>query len=183
MLKYFPNIRLFLNGVVIVFSVLICILLLPARLPGMELLGINPHWLLIWVVAWSVKRTSLEGAIAGLILGLIQDGMTGGHPTHIFGLILVGIITSRIQKEKYIKEDFVSVALIVFAMVILTETITAIQYMFQGLRNFSDIWLHHQKVALASAILSSLWTPVLYYPLNYWWSKLEKFKKGSFRIN
>jgi rod shape-determining protein MreD len=177
------NLRQIINGIIIVVSVLICILLLPARLPGMELLGINPHWLLIWVVAWSVKRTSFEGAIAGLILGLILDGMTGGSPTHIFGLMLVGIITARLQKEKYIKEDFISISLIVFGMVILTETITAIQYMFQGLRNFGDIWLHQQKVALASAILSSLWAPVLYYPLNLWWARLDKFKKGSFRYD
>lgn len=57
-------------------SVFICLLILPLRLPGMELLAVSPNWLLIWVVTWSVKRTGFEGAIAGLVLGLIQDGMT-----------------------------------------------------------------------------------------------------------
>jgi cell shape-determining protein MreD len=33
--------------------------------------------------------------------------------------------------------------------------------------------LRYQQVALASAILSSLWMPVLYYPLNCWWEKVE----------
>jgi rod shape-determining protein MreD len=178
MLRFYPSIRNFFNGLIIVLSVLMCLLLLPARLPGMELLGINPHWLLIWVVAWSVKRTSFEGAMAGFILGLIQDGMTGQNPTHIFGLMAVGIITPKLQKEKYIKEDFISIALIVFGMVILTETITAMQHMIQGLRNIGHIWLHHQKVALGGAILSSLWAPVLYYPLNLWWAKLDKIRKN-----
>ncbi len=182
-MRKYSNIRQIFNYLIIFISVLLCLLLLPARLPGMELLGIHPNWLLIWVVAWSVKRTSFEGAIAGLILGLIQDGMTGADPTHIFGLMLVGIITSQLQKEKYIKEDFISISLIVFGMVFLTETITAIQYMLQGLRSVGNIWFHFQKVALASAILSSLWAPVLYYPLNIWWSKLDKFKKGSFRYD
>jgi rod shape-determining protein MreD len=180
MLKYSPKLRNFFNRLIIVLSVLLCILLSFTRLPGMELLGINPNWLLIWVVAWSVKRSSFEGAIAGLVLGLIQDGITGAEPTHVYGLILVGMITAKLQKEKYIKEDFVSISLIVFGMVILTETINAIQYILQGLRSLNNIWFHYQKVALAGAILSSLWAPVLYYPLNIWWSKLEKLKRKYF---
>jgi len=56
------------------------------RLPGIELLGIAPNWLLIWVVVWSVKRTVVQGAIAGLALGLLQDGMTSPYPTHALSL-------------------------------------------------------------------------------------------------
>jgi len=69
------------------------------RLPGIELLGIAPNWLLIWVVVWSVKRTVVQGAIAGLALGLLQDGMTSPHPTHALSLALVGILTARLQKQ------------------------------------------------------------------------------------
>ncbi|HBE19049.1 MAG TPA: rod shape-determining protein MreD [Cyanobacteria bacterium UBA11149] len=154
-------------------SVMICAMVLPSRLPGMELIGIAPNWFLIWVVAWSVKRSAFQGAIAGLVLGMIQDGMTASEPTHVLGLALVGILTARIQKQRFIQEDFISVALIVFAMAIVGETVTAIQYSLLGDRNLADIWLDHQRLALSSAILSSLWAPVLYYPLNLWWEKLK----------
>jgi rod shape-determining protein MreD len=139
----------------------------------MELLGIGPNWLLIWVVAWSIKRTSFQGAIAGLALGMIQDGMTSPHPTHTLSLILVGILTARIQKQRYIEEDFISVALIVFGMAVMGETVTAIQYSFQANHNLAEIWAYHQQVALASAILSSLWAPAIYYPLNRWWERMN----------
>lgn len=171
--QFSPWARQILNWVVTVASVILCLIVLPARLPGMELLGIAPNWLLIWVVAWSLKRTPLQGGLAGLVLGLIQDGMTSPNPTHVISLALVGILTARIQKQRYIQEDFISVALIVFGMAVVGETVTAIQYTLMGDRNLAEIWSDHQRIALSSAILSSLWAPVLYYPLNRWWERIN----------
>ena len=162
------------------------------RLPGMELLGIAPNWLLIWVVAWSVKRTVVQGAIAGLVLGLLQDGMTSPDPTHALSLAVVGILSARLHKQRYIQEDFISVALIVFGMAVLAETVTALAFSFLGAsvagadsyaanapccanasRKLAEIWTYHQRIALCSAMLSSLWAPVVYYPLNLWWERMK----------
>lgn len=171
-----PQTRRLLNGLVTVGSVLLCLLILPTRLPGMALLGIGPNWLLIWVVAWSVKRTAFLGAAAGFTLGLLQDGMTAPHPTHAFSLAVVGILTARLQKQRYVQEDFISVALIVFGMAILADTVTAIQYSFYGDRTLEEIWSSHQLIALSSAILSSLWAPVVYFPLNRWWERMSSIE-------
>jgi len=167
-----PISRPLVNWGVTVISVLLCLLVLPMRLPGMELAGIGPNWLLIWVVAWSIKRTMFQGALAGLILGLLQDGMTSPSPTHALSLTLIGVLTARLQKQRYIEEDFISVALIVFGMAVLAETVTAIQFSLQGGRSLMEIWTYHQFVALSSAILSSLWAPVVYFPLNRWWERM-----------
>lgn len=169
------------NWAVTAGSVFLCLLVLPMRLPGMELLAVSPNWLLIWVVAWSVKRTGWEGAIAGFTLGLLQDGMTSPTPTHTLSLAIVGFLTARLQKERYIKEDFISIALIVFGMAVLAATITAIQFSYYspaasselGTRTIGEIWTNHQRIALSSAILSSLWAPAVYYPLNRWWEMVE----------
>ena len=168
-----PRLRQLLDWSVIIGSVLICLLMLPRRIPGMELLGIGPNWLLIWVVAWSVKRPALQGALAGIILGLLQDAMTSPEPTHALSLGVVGLLTGLFQKQRFIQEDFISIALIVFAMSILGETIFALQMIWMGDRNVENIWTYYQKVVLASAILSSLWAPVVYYPLNRWWQKIK----------
>jgi rod shape-determining protein MreD len=161
-------------------SVLLCLLILPTRLPGMELLGVGPSWLLIWVVAWSVNRTMFEGALAGLVLGLLQDGMTAPSPTHALSLIIVGALTARLQKQRYIQEDFISIALIVFGMAVLAETITAIQFSLRAWggsgHDLGSIWLYHQQIALSSAILSSLWAPAVYYPLNRWWEQMAEIE-------
>ncbi|PSB15992.1 rod shape-determining protein MreD [Phormidesmis priestleyi ULC007] len=167
-----PISRPFVSWGVTVISVLLCLMVLPTRLPGMELAGIGPNWLLIWVVAWSVKRTMFQGAMAGLILGLLQDGMTSPFPTHAVSLVLVGVLTARLQKQRYIEEDFISVALIVFGMAVLAETVTAIQFSLQGGRSLVEIWTYHQFIALSSAILSSLWAPIVYFPLNRWWERM-----------
>jgi rod shape-determining protein MreD len=169
------------NWAVTAGSVFLCLLVLPMRLPGMELLSVSPNWLLIWVVAWSVKRSGFEGALAGLVLGLIQDGMTYPDPTHALSLAIVGFLTARLQKQRYIKEDFISISLIVFGMAVLAATITAVQFSFyspaagseMATRTLGEIWTNHQRIALSSAILSSLWAPAVYYPLNRWWEMVE----------
>jgi rod shape-determining protein MreD len=169
-----PGIRKLLGWIVTVGSVLLCLLLLPTRLPGMELLGIGPNWLLIWVVAWSVKRTVFAGALAGIVLGLLQDSMTSPNPTHAISLGIVGVLTGLLQKQRFIEEDFISIAVIVFGMAVLAEAIFGLQLTLLGdQRNVTDIWIYYQRVALASAILSSLWAPVVYYPLNLWWQRMK----------
>jgi rod shape-determining protein MreD len=170
----------FLNKLIISGSAVLCLLLSLTRLPGMELLGIGTNWILIWVVVWSTKRSVFQGAIAGLVMGLILDGLTGAYPSHVFSLVVVGVLTARLQKQKYIQEDFISVALIVFVMVIISESITSVQYIWLRMRSFQDIWQDYQQLVLSSAILSSLWAPVLYCPLNFWW---EKKSDNKARIN
>ncbi|MBD0302224.1 MAG: rod shape-determining protein MreD [Tolypothrix sp. T3-bin4] len=172
--RWHPSVRQLLGWIVTASSVLLCLLLLPTRLPGMELLGIGPNWLLIWVVAWSVKRTVFAGALAGIVLGLLQDSMTSPHPTHALSLGIVGILTGLLQKQRFIEEDFISIAVIVFVMAVLAETIFGLQLTLIGdERKVTDIWTYYQRVALASAILSSLWAPVVYYPLNRWWQRIK----------
>lgn len=159
-------------------SVAFCLLILPTRLPGMELLGVSPNWLLIWIVAWSVSRSAFESAIAGLVLGVIQDSLTASYPTHALGLMIAGLLAGRLQQRHNLQGDIISIALIVFAMAIVAETAMALQFTLQHLflsgspySSLSQIWVYHQKVALSSAILSSLWAPALYYPLKLWWER------------
>jgi len=162
------------NCLITISSLLLCGLLSPTRFQGTVLLGLGAHWLLIWVVAWSIKRPPWQGIIGGMAAGLIQDGMSLSSPSHVFSLALVGFLTGRIDKEKYIQEDFISIALIVFVMAVIAETFTAIQYTILDFSRLTAIWTQHQTIAIVSALLSSLWAPVVYYPLNYFWEKLDK---------
>ncbi|MDH6060481.1 rod shape-determining protein MreD [Chrysosporum bergii ANA360D] len=180
-----PIVRQLLNWVVTVGSVLFCLLMLPTRFLGMELLGIGPNWLLIWVVAWSVKRSVWQGMLAGIVLGLLQDAMTSPEPTHAITLGFVGFLTGLVRKQHLIQEDFISIALIVFVMAILAESIFGLQLSFMGdadggqsLPKVEYIWAYYQRAVLASAILSSLWAPILYYPLNLWWQKIKLLEQG-----
>jgi rod shape-determining protein MreD len=161
------------NALVVLGSIFLCALLQPNRIPGMVLLDTAPNWLLIWVVAWSVKRSPWQGLTAGLALGLIQDALTSPQPTHALSLGIAGFLTSGLDKQQIITEDFISTLLLVFIMALLVETIFAGQLAFGGDWPLTDLWIHLQRVALSSAIISSLWTPLLYVPLNYWWDRFN----------
>jgi len=163
-----------LGGLLItVLSAWAALALLPLRLPGMELAGIAPDWPLIWVVAWSVKRTAWQGLMAGVTLGIWQDALVnpgeGWWPSHALGLGVAGALTALLQKDRLIQEDFISVALIVFAMAVISETVMAVQWSLLDHRSLGQIWLDHQRLTLASAILSSLWAPLVYVPLSRLW--------------
>ncbi len=161
------------NVLVVVGSILLCALLQPHRIPGMVLLDTAPNWLLIWVVAWSVKRSPWQGMTAGVALGLIQDALTAPQPTHALSLGIAGFLTSGLDKQQIIAEDFISTLLLVFIMALLVETIFAGQLVLGGEWQLAAIWIQLQRVALSSAIISSLWTPLLYVPLNYWWDRFN----------
>lgn len=162
------------NIFLVVFSVLACAILMTSEIPGMELVGISPNWLLIWVVAWSIKRTVWQGAIAGVMIGCIYDGLSNSSPSHIWSLVLVGVLTSGLQKQKYIGEDFISVALIVFFMTILAETVYALQYSWQQILPLAIVWQKYQQIAIASATITSLWSPAFYYPFARWQEKIRQ---------
>ncbi len=119
-----------------------------------------------------------EGAIAGIVLGLLQDGMSAPFPSHTIGLAVAGLLTARLHQRWFLQEDLISVALVVFGLAVITETAMALQLTVQYLSsenplypNLGIIWQYHQRVALSSAILTSLWAPALYYPLKKWWDR------------
>ncbi|MCE2718146.1 MAG: rod shape-determining protein MreD [Dolichospermum sp.] len=178
LVQWHPWWHQFIDWMVIFNTVMLCLLMLPTRLPGMELLGITPNWLLIWVVSWSVNRSVLSGMLSGIILGLLQDAMTSPDPTHALGLGIIGMLTALIQKQRFIQEDFISIALIVFGMAVVADTIFAVQLSWAGNRHLASIWTYYQRVTLASAILSSLWAPVVYYPLNRWWRQIKLIRNS-----
>lgn len=164
-------------------SITICVLAMYTRLPGMTLMGIAPNWLLIWLVTWSVNRPVLLAVMAGIALGLVQDSMTVGQvaglnavPTHTIGLAIASGLTSLLQKQRYVQEDFISIALIVFGMAVIVETMHAIQLVYMG-ADVNVVWLLHQRIALGSAIVSSLWSPVVYFPLSRLWRSLERHEE------
>jgi rod shape-determining protein MreD len=173
-MKYPPYILKLLNFAIIIASIVLCILLMGLRLPGMELAGIRPNWLLIWLVSWCLHRSVWNGLFSGLALGWIQEAMTRGEPSSAISFVVVGVLTASLRKQRFLKEDFITIAFIVFGMTLISETVIAMQQYFLAIRAPEDLWLDYQRIALTSAIISSLWAPVLHYPLQRWSSNYEE---------
>lgn len=171
------NILTVINLLFVTASIAVCIILMLVDFPGMELLEVNPNWLLIWVVAWSLNRTPWQGAIAGLIIGCIYDGIVISTPSHILSFVVVGVLTSSLKTQKYLGEDFISVAFVVFFMTLLSEAIFALQYAGEYSIGIIDLLQKYQQVAIVSAIITSLWSPAFYYPVNLWEKRMGLWRR------
>jgi rod shape-determining protein MreD len=183
-----PLLRNVLNLLILIGSVGLCLLLLPTRLPGMEIIGVGPSWLVMWTIAWSLRRSIWHATTAGIVLGLIQDAMTfpttttlGTMPTHVLSLTTVGVLTFWLHKRRYLSDTILSVTIATFFLTIVSELISGLQYLFQitieqspaaSIDSFSYLWTNQSPVILIAAILSGLWMPILYCPLYLWWQKM-----------
>ena len=166
----------------IVGSAGLCLLLLPTRLPGMEILGVGPSWLVMWTIAWSFHRSVWHAATAGIVLGLIQDGMTftstdilGAIPTHVLSLTTVGVLAFSLQKRRYLDDTVLSASIAAFGLTIVSEVTTGLQYLLEmaverspaaSLDSLNYLWTNQFPQILVAAVLSGLWMPILYYPLQ-----------------
>jgi hypothetical protein len=58
-------------------------------------------------------------------------------------------------------------------MAVVVETMHAVQLTIMGAK-MDNVWILQQRIALSSAILSSLWSPVIYFPLSRWWRSMDR---------
>jgi rod shape-determining protein MreD len=183
-----PLVRTGLDVAIVVGSASLCLLLLPTRLSGMEILGVGPSWLVMWTIVWSLHRSIWHAATAGIVLGLIQDAMTFPHPatlgtvpTHVLSLTTVGVLTFWLHKRRYLDDTILLVSIAAFLLTIVSEVITGLQYLAQvaierspaaSIDSFIHLSSDRSPVIAIAAILSGLWMPILYYPLQLWWQKM-----------
>ena len=183
-----PLVRNGLYLLTIVGSAGLCLLLLPTRLPGMEIFGVGPSWLVMWLVAWSLHRSLWHAATAGIVLGLIQDGMTfpatdalGTVPTHVLSLVTVSVLAFELHKRRYLDDTVFSASIAAFGLTIVSEAIMGLQYLLEmaiarspeaSLDSLNYIWTNQSPSILITAVLSGLWMPILYYPLQLCWQKM-----------
>jgi rod shape-determining protein MreD len=183
-----PLVRNGLHISIVIASVGLCLILLPSRLPGMEILGVGPSWLVMWTITWSLHRSIWHAATAGIVLGLIQDGMTfpatatiGTVPTHVLSLTIVGVLAFWLHKQRYLDDTILSVSIAAFFLTIVSEFITGLQYFLESaiqqspaasMDSLNYLWTNQSSTILIAAILSGLWMPILYCPLHFWWQKM-----------
>jgi rod shape-determining protein MreD len=161
---------------------------LPTRFPGMEILGVGPSWLVMWTITWSLHRSLWHAATAGIVLGLIQDGMTftstvplGTVPTHVLSLTSVGVLAFFLHKRRYLDDTVFSASVAAFLLTIVSEFVTGLQYLLKlaidlsaeaSIDSLNHLWTNQVPLVLIAAVLSGLWMPILYYPLQLWWQKI-----------
>ncbi|MEM1367242.1 MAG: rod shape-determining protein MreD [Cyanobacteria bacterium P01_H01_bin.15] len=179
------------NSAVVVGSVLLCAVFMLARFPGTELLNVGPNWLLIWVVVWSLKRQPAQALLAGLLVGMIHDALVSTpYPFRTILLAFAGLMTARLRFDRWLQAEWATLLLVSFFMAAALEIINAGQHFWSLQTTFlpvdwakagSIFWQELPRIALTSAVLTSLWAPVVYYPLKRWGSFYENRQSRRLR--
>jgi rod shape-determining protein MreD len=186
--KLSPLARTGFHLLTVIGSASLCLVLLSTRLPGMEILGVGPSWLVMWTIVWSLRGSLWHATGAAIVLGLIQDGMTsaplvsiGTMPTHVLSLTIISVLAFLLHKRRYVDDTIFSVSIATVLLTIVSEAVTGLQYLAEiaskhslafSLESSSYLWHDRPLVIPISALLSGLWMPVLYYPLSYCWQKM-----------
>jgi rod shape-determining protein MreD len=167
-MSFLKNIIIF-DKLIIIISAVFSILFSLAYFSETKTFGANINWIQVWVIVWSVKQKTFQGIVSGLVMGLIQDSLTVGTLSCIPSLVVVGALSSRFRKNYFIRDNlysFLSIILLVFILSLIAQGIIFLQYTLQGIYLFEYINIYHQSSILLSAILSSLYSPVLHYLMN-----------------
>jgi cell shape-determining protein MreD len=99
---------------------------------------------------------------------------------------VVGVLTVWLRKRRYINDGLFPVTVTAFMLTLLSETIVGLQHLIEmamvrfpdfGSLTMTQLWTNQSPAMLITAFLSSLWMPVLYQPLNWWWKKILAFTK------
>ncbi|MCY4359675.1 MAG: hypothetical protein OXC47_03300 [Cyanobacteria bacterium MAG APA_bin_95] len=71
-------------------------LLLSFSSPGwLQLGGVRPNWLVLWLLPWALSQGSIAGLIGACILGFALETMTIGAATPLYGLALLAWLWGR----------------------------------------------------------------------------------------
>ncbi|AZB71635.2 rod shape-determining protein MreD [Synechococcus elongatus] len=104
-------------------------LLMLVRLPGLELAGIAPHWVLLWLITWAPGHAVWQGIVAGVTLGLLLDALSTPYPTHALGLAIAGWLITAGYRRRWFSLEPIALVSLCFGLAILIEATTALQFL------------------------------------------------------
>lgn len=112
-----------------VVTAIACLFLLWVPLPGLQLLGYRPNWMIVWLVFWCTGRPAWMGAIAGANIGLLLDSVTTATPSHLLSCAVVGAVVGYWSRRRQAPPRTITLLLWLVALVLLAEGIYAFQHL------------------------------------------------------
>ena len=89
-----------INKKLSLFSFLLIPLLFLWSPDFITLMGVQPHWSILWLFPWASIYGSFNGFLAGLSLGIILDSLNHDFYTQIPGLAICGFLFGKYNSYK-----------------------------------------------------------------------------------
>lgn len=139
-------------------SAIALVLLMLVRFPGLELAGVAPHWVLLWLIAWAPGRAVWQGIVAGISLGFLMDALSSPYPSHALGLAIVGGLLTYGYRRRWFSLNPLVLMSLCFGLALLLEMVTALQFLVQlgGIESWSS-----ESSTTAQRIIADLNRPLL----------------------
>ena len=127
-----------------------------------NLSGVQPCWVVLWLLPWALEDGPISGAIAGLYMGLVLDGLSVGGASYIPSLIILGWFWGRIGRIGPAIEGSLNLGLLSW----LGSVFLGLTLWFQFLFSQADApvsWLYQWgwHSLFAESILTGLLAPII----------------------
>lgn len=132
-----------------------CLFLLWIPLPGLNLLGYQPNWMIVWLLFWCLGRPAWMGAIAGAVIGLLIDSVANPEPSHLPSSAIVGLLVGLWSRRQTVPPRTITLLLWIFLLVLLADGIVVLQQMLSNGELGWPIW-GSEPVPPGRAIIYSL---------------------------
>ncbi|NPV27203.1 MAG: rod shape-determining protein MreD [Firmicutes bacterium] len=142
------------------FLVFCSILLQSTVFEVIEIGGVKPDLVLIWVILMSLLRGSRWGAVFGALSGILLDILAGRHVgLNALALFLTGLVAGQLE-GKVFKENYLVPIGAVFVGTIFHALLMALLGWMAGLHLFVAGWL--RSLILYSAVYNTVLVPFVY---------------------
>ena len=162
---------------IVAFAALFFLAILGASvMPYVKVLGVTPDLVLIFTACWALLRGQGEAMVLVPMAGFLRD-LTTSDPlgTSVLALSPILLLASAAREFRMVETDFVPALVVVAAGTLAYSLISMTVLIITG----QEIpWLTALLyVALPSAIVNALFTPIVYLPVR--WLSLDLRPPGS----
>lgn len=151
------------------FATGLLVLLLTLANPSLvQLNGIPPCWVVLWLLPWAVVEGPLAGATAGIAIGLLLDALQGSNLSSVPLLALLGFWWGQFQTARRPLERSTTLGLLALLGTLLLNGSYALQLYWRA--EFSRAaW----QTTLAQTLLTALIAPLMCSLLVLFWRRIS----------
>jgi len=151
----------------ILLSIIIVPLLTFFGIPWLNIFGVSPCWIVLWLLPWSLKQGEVSAVFAGLFFGLLLDSFTTEIASQAPILMFLGFWWGRLGARRNQINSSFALGWLAWLGTFFFGLSNWIQTILQSAEFSFNLWAI--QTLLAEAFITSLLAPIICSWLLWFW--------------